>query len=388
MKITLFATIAGMGGMQMNARGLTRMLQKAGHEVQVLSSVLDAASRGEIKADENDDLLRMGASIVYLPAQPGVPERIRDFCRMLDAVNAFGPDVLIGMGTSWHLGLLGAVLPRGVKKIFYEGMAGESNGVKDPRWLVRGFFDELVVQSPRVGENFNRSFRWKKRTTAIAAFPEPLELTAMLPQARLHAIAPGTARAAFFSRLVEGKQALWLVRQWATLKDLVGILHIHGCGPEQPAIEAFIAENGLAERVRCCGPYPVGQAYADLLSSYDLTLLPTIFPEGAPLVLLESAACGVPFVANGMGGIPDYATGNPDCIVVPQQAAFLDGVRRMVAALADGQINQGRLQRFYLDNYSQSAIEKRWLDHLSVESGHSRTKLSRLASKRASAAAP
>ena len=363
-KITLFATIAGMGGIQMNGRGLARTFLRAGYEVQVLSSVLNAASGGEVKAGENDDLLQLGAKIVYLPVQPGALQRWWEFSRLVREVKAFGPDVLIGTGTSWHLGLLGLALPRKVRKVFYEGMSGESNGAKDPRWLVRWLFNEVVGQSPRVMQNFKCSFGWRKRLAAIPAFPEPLELTAQLPEAKRHAVPLGTARAAFFSRLVEGKQALWLVRQWAALQDLVGVLHIHGRGPEQPAIEAYIAENGLHDRVRCCGAYPSGQAYADLLASYDLTLLPTIFPEGAPLVLLESMACGVPFVANGVGGIPDYATDNPDCLVVPRQEGFLDGVRRMLQALSNEEIDQGRLQRFYLAQYSQEAIEKQWLDYL------------------------
>ena len=363
-KITLFATIAGMGGIQMNGRGLARTFLRAGYEVQVLSSVLNAASGGAVKAGENDGLIEMGAKIVYLPVQSGALQRGREFSRLVREVRAFAPDVLIGTGTSWHLGLLGLVLPRKVRKVFYEGMSGESNGAKDPRWLVRWFFNEVVGQSPRVARNFERSFGWRKRLTAIPAFPEPLEQTAQLPEARRHAIPLGTARAAFFSRLVEGKQALWLVRQWAALKDLVAVLHIHGRGPEQPAIEAFIAENGLQDRVRCCGAYPSGQAYADLLASYDLTLLPTVFPEGAPLVLLESMACGVPFVANGVGGIPDYATDNPDCLVTPRQEVFLDGVGKMVTALSHQQIDQGRLQRLYLHQYSQAAIGKQWLDYL------------------------
>ena len=364
LKITLFATIAGMGGIQMNGRGLARAFLRAGYEVQVLSSVLNVASGGEVKAGENDTLLQMGATIVYLPMQPGVLQRGRELLRLVGEVKAFGPDVLIGMGTSWHLGLLGLALPRKVRKIFYEGMSGESNGAKDPRWLVRWFFDEVVGQSPRVMRNFERSFGWRKRLAAIPAFPEPLELTAKLPDAKRHAVPAGTARAALFSRLVEGKQALWLVRQWAGLQDLVGVLHIHGRGPEQPGIETFITENKLQDRVRCCGAYPDGQAYADLLASYDLTLLPTVFPEGAPLVLLESMACGVPFVANGVGGIPDYATDNPDCIVVAQQGEFLDGVRRIVQALSRKEIDQRRLQGYYRAQYSQAAIEKLWLGYL------------------------
>ena len=364
MRVALFATVAGMGGIQMNGRGLARTFLRAGCVVLVLSSVLNAASGGEVLAADNDGLLQMGAKIVYLPVQPGALQRWREFSRLVREVQAFGPDVLIGMGTSWHLGLLGLALPRKVRKIFYEGMSGESNGAKDPRWLVRWFFHEVVGQSPRVMRNFEQSFGWRKRLAAIPAFPEPLELTAKLPEAKRHAVPLGTARAAFFSRLVEGKQALWLVRQWPVLKDLVGVLHIHGRGPEQPMIEAFIVEHGLQDRVRCCGAYPSGQAYADLLAGYDLTLLPTVFPEGAPLVLLESMACGVPFVANGMGGIPDYATDNPDCIVVARQEEFLDGVRRMLEALSDGKIEQGRLQRFYLTQYSQAAIERQWLSYL------------------------
>lgn len=364
MKIALFATIAGMGGIQVHGRGLARTFLRAGHQVLVLSSVLHADSGGEVKPDENDGLLQMGAKIVYLPVQPSAFKRWREFSRLVREIDNFGPDVLIGTGTSWHLGFLGLRLPAKVRKVFHEVMSGESRGAKDPRWLVRCFFNEVVGQSPRVARNFEKAFGWKKRLAAIPAFPEPLELTAKLPEAKRHAVPLGTARAAFFSRLVEGKQAFWLVRQWAALKDLIGILHIHGRGPEQPAIEAFIEEHGLQDRVRCCGAYPSGQAYADLLSTYDLTLLPTVFPEGAPLVLLESMACGVPFVANGTGGIPDYVTGNPDCIVVPGQAAFLDGVRQMVDALSSERIDQGRLQRFYLALYSQATIEKQWLDYL------------------------
>jgi glycosyltransferase involved in cell wall biosynthesis len=215
-----------------------------------------------------------------------------------------------------------------------------------------------------VAANFARTFGWRKKLCAIPAFPEPLEVTAKLPEVRRKTVPMGTARAGFFSRLVEGKQALWLVRQWESLKDMVGVLHIHGSGPEREPIEGFIRANGLGDRVRCIGGYPSGQAYADLLSTFDLTLLPTIFPEGAPLVLLESMACGVPFVANGVGGIPDYATDNPDCIVVPEQSQYLGGVRRMVEALARGEIDQGRLQRFYLARYSNFALAARWLDYI------------------------
>src|SRR5260370_33075995 len=107
MKITLFATIAGMGGIQMNGRGLARTLLRGGYEVQVLSSVLHAATGGEVKAGENDCLLQKGAKIVYLPEQRSVSRRWREFSRLRHGVEGIRPDVLSGTGTSWHLGLFG-----------------------------------------------------------------------------------------------------------------------------------------------------------------------------------------------------------------------------------------------------------------------------------------
>jgi glycosyltransferase involved in cell wall biosynthesis len=366
MRIALFGTISGMGGIERHTRLMAKMLLNAGAEVMVISSVMSKTSAIERWLIENEPLKRGGARILWVPELPTMGRRLREVFRIAREVRRFRPDILVGTQTSYHLGLLGVLLPRKVRKIFFEVMSGESNGANDPRWLVRWFFDEVVGQSPRVAQNFKRSFGWKMEVSAIPAFPEPLELTAKLPQIKRHAVPLGMARAALFSRLVEGKQALWLVRQWAALKDLVGVLHIHGLGPEQPAIEAFIAEHGLQDRVRCCGAYPGGQAYADLLAGYDLTLLPTVFPEGAPLVLLESMACGVPFVANGMGGIPDYAIDNPDCIVVPAQPAFIEGVRMMLEALSHGTIDQGRLQLFYLKRFSHASIEKNWLTYLGV----------------------
>ncbi len=348
----------------MNGRGLARIFLGAGWEVIVLSSVLHVGAAGKVRKGENDDLVRAGAEIVYLPERAEILGKLREAVRLIRKVRRFRPDVLLGTGLSWHLGLLGMALPSRVRKIFYEGMSGESFGRKDPRWLVRWFFGEVIGQSPRVAETFAREFGWRKKLSAIPAFPEPLELTATLHVARKRTVILGSMRAGFFSRLVEGKQAFWLVRQWDKLKNLVSALDIHGAGPEQAQIEAFIEANGLGDQVRCMGPYPSGQAYADLLSSYDVTLLPTIFPEGAPLVLLESMACGVPFVANGVGGIPDYAADNPDCIVVSEQGEFLGGVRRMAEALARGDTDQSRLQRFYLERYSNAALARLWLAYV------------------------
>jgi glycosyltransferase involved in cell wall biosynthesis len=92
----------------------------------------------------------------------------------------------------------------------------------------------------------------------------------------------------------------------------------------------------------------------------------TIGAEGAPLVLLESMACGVPFVANKVGGIPDYAIDNPNVLVVPPTPEdFIKGVKQMVYLLDAGKINRVVLQQFYLRNYSYDSLKNAWLRYFS-----------------------
>src|SRR5205823_1179992 len=178
---------------------------------------------------------------------------------------------------------------------------------------------------------------------SLPAIPEPLERIAQIPIAKQHRVPFGRARAGLFSRLDPTKRALWLVQQWDQLRDAIAELHLHGSGPEEEPIRRLTETDRFRGRVFCHGPYPDGQAYVDLLTSYDLTLLPTHGNEGAPLVLLESMACGVPFVATGVGGIPDYARGNPDCVIAAlRPERFVSAVHAMATGLDRGDLDQDR----------------------------------------------
>ncbi len=78
-----------------------------------------------------------------------------------------------------------------------------------------------------------------------------------------------------------------------------------GEGPLRSSLEAQIARLGLGGRVRLLGPRPHHQL-PDWYRAADLFVLPSR-SEGVPIVLLESAACGTPFVASRVGGIPEIA---------------------------------------------------------------------------------
>lgn len=82
-------------------------------------------------------------------------------------------------------------------------------------------------------------------------------------------------------------------------------LLVVGQGPLRPSLEGLAAELGLADRVRFLGAIP----QVELPRWYraaDVFVLPS-HSEGVPNVLLEASACGTPWVASRVGGIPEIA---------------------------------------------------------------------------------
>jgi glycosyltransferase involved in cell wall biosynthesis len=97
--------------------------------------------------------------------------------------------------------------------------------------------------------------------------------------------------------------------------------YLIGEGPERPALQNHIDRRGLGERVRLVGPWPL-QALPDWYRAADLFVLPS-HSEGVPNVLLEAAACGTPFVASRVGGIPEIARFGTAELVPPGDAPQL-----------------------------------------------------------------
>jgi glycosyltransferase involved in cell wall biosynthesis len=362
MKIALAGVFVGRGGVQTHFYWLTRALTAAGHEVQIYS----LGGRPDERDRQRElELSQHGNVSVWHVYDNGDLARLNSLAaahKLVALLKTYQPDVYLASGTGWNL-FLPAWLSRACRKlVFHEVMSGEVVGRSDSRWAARWLFCEIIAQAQPVANNFARSTGWKRPIQILPAFPEPLEITATVPVAVPTSIRNGRARAALFSRLVPHKGAFWLVQQWTRLQYVLSELHIYGTGPEEDVIRQFIHNQNLSGRVFCHGAYPGGQAYVDLLRCFDLTLLPTLGAEGAPLVLLESMACGVPFVSFNVGGIPDYA--NPDCIICNAVApdSFVPAVERMVHSLKAGEIITNRLSAFYLEKFSFAALSKEWCE--------------------------
>ncbi|NCJ07654.1 glycosyltransferase [Synechococcales cyanobacterium C] len=365
MRVLLAGTLGGQGGIQSHLRWLAKALGEEGIETLVLSLGSDQSP----PVDEHlfkklwNQNVQLQCCVSYKNNRSH--KRLGGLFRLKEIVNfidEFSPDIYLAVGTGWNLFI--PVLMSGSKatRIFHEVMSGVPNGWHDSRWCVKFFFDEVIGQSASVSQNFCREFRWQKEIHTLPAFPEPLEITATLPKVTQKIIPQGTAKGALFSRLVPHKQAFWLVQQWQYLKKYLSELHIHGSGEEEELIQNYVNEQDIGTQVKCFGSYPDGQDYVNLLSSYDITLLPTIGEEGAPLVLLESMACGVPFLSYRVGGIADYGTNNPDVFIVnPCPKEFCRGLNQFTYSLANNRIDQKRLQQFYLKRYSYSSLKHQWI---------------------------
>ncbi|MDZ4754987.1 MAG: glycosyltransferase [Phycisphaerae bacterium] len=80
---------------------------------------------------------------------------------------------------------------------------------------------------------------------------------------------------------------------------------IVGDGPQRDPLQTRIRALGLSDRVRLVGALPLAQL-PTWYRAADLMVLPSR-SEGVPNVLLEATACGTPWIATAVGGVPEIA---------------------------------------------------------------------------------
>ena len=107
---------------------------------------------------------------------------------------------------------------------------------------------------------------------------------------------------------------------------------------KRPAYEAQIhgagraARSGRRDRLDRFHPRRFGQ-----LGKLDLLVLPSLFGEGLPMVVLEAMAAGVPVVATRVEGVPEAIRDGVDGLIVAPDdpRALADAIGRCVRGEVD-----------------------------------------------------
>jgi glycosyltransferase involved in cell wall biosynthesis len=100
----------------------------------------------------------------------------------------------------------------------------------------------------------------------------------------------------YLGRLSPEKGVRTLVRAW---DDVGAELVVVGDGPDADQLRTEAPPS-----VRFVGPLP-GEDVVDLIREARAVLVPSVWYEAQPRVILEAYAAGVPVVASRIGGLPD-----------------------------------------------------------------------------------
>ena len=142
----------------------------------------------------------------------------------------------------------------------------------------------------------------------------------------------------WIGRLVDVKNPSMAIQAATKWKQVYGDrfrLVMIGEGPLGPSLERLSERLGVRQHVDFLGSIPQLKI-ADWFRAANATIL-TSLSEGVPNVLLESAACGTPFIATDVGGVREIANTQTDRLVASGDiAALQEAVIEKLASPQDG----------------------------------------------------
>lgn len=120
-------------------------------------------------------------------------------------------------------------------------------------------------------------------------------------------------RIGFIGRIVPEKGLHVLIDAMNALDDRF-TLSIHGAGPAD--YEAEVRRRATHPSIRFCGAIPSG-GLGDVLSALDVLVVPSIWWENAPIVILEAFAHGTPVIASRLGGMAELVSEGRSGLLFP-----------------------------------------------------------------------
>ena len=242
--------------------------------------------------------------------------------------------------TGRALGLLRALAPapRGLA-------AGLDERARTLRAATLGI-DALVAPTRFVGD---RAVEWgapadRVTVRTLGAVPGPTRARGAGPRRRL----------GYIGAIAPHKGVHVLVDAFRSVPDPGITLDVHGSLSVAPAYADALRRAAAGDaRIRFHGGFAEG-GQARILAALDLVVVPSVWWENSPLVVLEALAEGVPIVASAIGGLPEIVPEGAGLLVPPGDA------RALASAIADaaaGRALAGPLPALPLKTITEGARE-------------------------------
>ena len=151
----------------------------------------------------------------------------------------------------------------------------------------------------------------------------------------------------YLGRLSPEKGLRTLIRAWS---DVDAGLVVVGDGPDADLLRAEAPSS-----VRFAGALPA-ERVDELVSKARALLVPSVWYEAQPRVILEAYAAGVPVLASRIGGLPDLIRDEESGLLVApgDHAAWAQAARRLLDDEAAVRFGEGAY-RLWQENYSPSS---------------------------------
>lgn len=356
MKIVVAGPVGGNGGLQTHHEELIEFLKREGHEV----AELDVCISNDLREIDVKKAKKASAEKIFVGFEKGSARRFNkliDWIRAAGRLRRFQPDVLVSVSNGYGYAFLGFLAHKNCFTVRTEVTDSWKKGARLHEIMARAY-KVTAVQSPALMRAQKEKLSLRKPLGVLPCFSR-MDVNSFVASPPFKS---ERLRLAFFGRLAQNKGLIEILSVLSDVRDQVDLsLDIWGGGVMQSQLEQFIKENELESIVTLKGFYPGGSDFPPLLASYHGLVLPSQYSEGLPLVLLEAASVGLPFLSCDIGAIRDCEIDNPDCMIVqPDSASLREGLIRWCKALEAGQFDPYRLKSWFSKYHSRAVYEHIW----------------------------
>ena len=135
-----------------------------------------------------------------------------------------------------------------------------------------------------------------------------------------------------------------------------------GDGPDEKMLKETVKDLGLDRKVSF---FPFTDEPNVVFERLDLTVLPSLYKEGLPNVLLESMAMGVPAVSSNIGGVPEIVIeGKTGYMVVPgDEVSLANAIEKAWVDQNNYQEMKNNARNLIVDQFDKSNQFERFIAH-------------------------